>query len=129
MAFVANQLHVSRPLTDYVVSYDPVLDQFLRTEFFPRKPVTNLTNMIRQISKADLQRLYDLDVGAHGRAHEVQFRMDQNLSYIARPYAAQAFIDALEQQDADAEVQYEQEQTRAALLAVNNSMEYLAIHQ
>lgn len=129
MGFNQSQLHVSRPLTDLVVSYDPNQDGFIRSKFFPRKPVGNLANQIRQISKGDLLRLYDGKVGADGRVHEVQFRLDTTLTYSCIPYAFQAVLDNLEAQNADGELQYEQRQAMAANAALQNSLEYVAVKQ
>lgn len=125
MAFVAGQLHVSRPLTKLVVAYDPSEDELLHNWFFPNLPVDHRTDLIRQRSKADMLRLYDLKrADVQGKPARVQFRMDASLSYITTPYIAESVIDHLEAGDADAEVQYEEQQTMAANLAVQNSIEY-----
>lgn len=128
MAFTAGQLHVSRPLTKLVVAYDPNEDELLHNWFFPNLPVDHRTDLIRQRSKADMLRLYDLKkADVQGKPARVQMRMDTSLSYLAQPYIAEAVIDHLEAQDADAEVQYEQQQTMAANLAVQMSVENDAI--
>jgi len=128
MAFNQGLLHISRPLTDLVVSYDPGQDGFVRSKFFPRKAVPHMTDKIRQISKADLLRTYDLKVGSDSKVHEVQFRLDADLTFSAQAYAAQAVISTLEAGNADAEVAYEQRQTMAANLALTNSLEYVSIN-
>lgn len=127
MAFNASQIHVSRPLTDLVVAYDPQEDELLHRWFFPQKSVGHLTDLIRKRSKADMLRIYETESGAGAKAARVQFRMDANLSYLARPYVAEAVLDRLEAQDADAEVNYEIEQTKAANLGVQMSVEYNAV--
>lgn len=124
MGFVASQIHVSRPLTDMVVAYDPAEDQLLHRWFFPSKSVQHLTDLIRKRSKADMLRIYETESGPNAKSARVQFRMDSNLSYLAKPYVAEAVMDRMEAQDADAEVQYEIEQTQAANLAVQQSIEY-----
>jgi hypothetical protein len=129
MAFAQSQLHVSRPLTDLVVSYDPSTDGHIRSFLFPRKPVDKMINQIRQVSKADLLRAYDLKAGGEGRVAEVQFRMDSTLSYNATPFAVQAVISQLEALNADEELQYEQRQTMQAMASMGVQLEQLAINQ
>ena len=128
MAFSQSNLHISRPLTDLVVAYDPAQDGMLRNFFFPRKPVDKLSNQIRQISKADMLRLYDMKAAGDSKVQEVQFRTDTTLSYSAQVYAAEAVISQLENLNADEELEYEQRQTMAAFSAMSVNLEWQAIN-
>ncbi len=127
MAFLQSQLHVDRPLTDLVIAYDATQDGHIRNLFFPRKPVDKLSNQIRQISKADMLRAYDLETGSEGRIKEVKFGLDTTLSYKAIPRAAQVVLNGLESLNADEELQYEQRQTMAAFGAMAIDLEYQAV--
>jgi hypothetical protein len=128
MAFAQSNLHISRPLSDLVISYDPAQDGMLRNFFFPRKPVDKLTNQIRQISKADLLRLYDMKAASDSKVAEVQFRTDSTLTYNAQPYAVQAVLSELEELNADEELQYEQRMTMQAFSSMSVNLEYQAIN-
>lgn len=127
MAFLPSNLHVDRPLTDLVVAYDPSQDDHLRNFFFPRKAVDKMSNQIRQISKADMLRAYDLEAGAEGKVKEVQFRTDTTLSYKAIPRAASVVLSGLDQLNADEELQFEQRQTMQAFASMGIDLEYQAV--
>lgn len=129
MAFNQSLLHVSRPLTDLVVSYDPGTDGYLRSKFFPRKPVDHMTNLIRQISKPDLLRLYDGLSGSDqlSGATEVQFRTAADLSYTCKPFALSAILDELDSKNADSELAYEQRTAMQLATSMQVALEKFAI--
>ncbi len=127
MAFLQSQLHVDRPLTDLVQAYDATQDGHIRSLFFPRKPVSKLSDQIRVISKPDLLRAYDLEAGSEGRVKEVQFRTGTSLTYQAIPRAALVSLSGLDQLNADEELQFEQRQTMQAFGAMAIDLEYQAV--
>ncbi len=127
MAFAPGVLHVNRPLTDLVVSFDPSEQGYLRNVFFPRKNVDKKSNQIRQVSKGELLRLQDPKQSPDGRVKEVQFAMDTTLSYQCITYAFQAVMDAEERAMADSEVAYDMRMLQSAYLKMSTALEYLAI--
>lgn len=128
MAFLQSSLHVDRPLTDLVVAYDPSQDGMIRGHFFPRKPVSKLSDQIRQVSKPDMLRVYDLEAGSESRVKEVQFRMDTSLSYRAVPRAALVNLSGLDMLNADEEIQFEQRQVMQAMASLSIDLEYQAVN-
>lgn len=127
MAFLPSTLHVNRPLTDLVVSYAPSSDGYLRDKLFPRKPVAHKADQIRQISRAQLLRLYPMITGPGGRVHQVQFGTDTTLTYNATTFALETTLDNEERQNADTELAYDMRQMQAPLLGLNQGLEQLAI--
>jgi hypothetical protein len=95
----------------------------------PPKVVSKRTNLIRQISKAQLLRKYDLRVGKGGRVQEVQFKVDSNLSYNAIDYSVEAVMRETESMEADEILEYEQEQMLACLVAMNTNLEVITIKE
>lgn len=129
MPFLQSQLHVSVPLTDFAVAFRPDEEGYLWGQLLPPKVVTKRTNLIRQISKAQLLRKYELRVGRGGRVSEVEFKVDQNLSYSATDYAVESILSQTEDMEADEILQYEQEQMYACLIAMHTNLEVLTIKQ
>ena len=129
MSFLQSQLHVSVPLTDFAVAFRPEEEGYLWGKLLPPKTVTKRTNLIRQISKAQLLRGYELRVGKGGRVAEVQFKVDTNLSYNAVDYAVESVLSQTEDMEADEILQYEQEQMYACLIAMHTNLEVLTVKQ
>lgn len=129
MAFQPGVLHVNRPLTDLVVSFNPSDKGYVRSLFFPRKPVLKKSDQIRQVSKGELLRAHNAKVGPDGKVNEVQFAMDTTLSYQAITYAFAAVLDNEERQMADSELQYDMRMMQNAMLKMNTALEYVAVKQ
>ena len=127
MAFLPGVLHVNRPLTDLVTSFDPSEQGYLRSTYMPRKPVSKKSDQIRQVSKGELLRLQNPKVSPNGKVNEVQFAMDTTQTYQAITYAFQAVMDAEERAMADSEVAYDMRMLQSAMLKMNTAMEYLCI--
>lgn len=125
--FTQSALHVSVPLTDFAVAFRPEVEGYLWGKLLPPKVVPKRTNIIRQISKGQLLRTYDLRVGRGGRVQEVQFKVDQDLTYNASDYAVQAVLSNTEGMEADEILQYEQEQMYACLIAMHTNLEVLTL--
>jgi hypothetical protein len=129
MAFLDSQLHINVPLTDYAVAFRPEENQYLWNTLLPQKPVRHRSDLIRQISKANLLRRQDLRVGKGGRVTEVQFKLDPNLSYNAVDYAASAILRETERMNADDILQYDQEMMYTALIYMHTNLEVLTIKE
>lgn len=129
MAFLNSELHINVPLTDYAVAFRPEVKGYLWAKLLPPKIVNKRSNFIRQISKAQLLRKYDLRVGTRGEVAEVQFKIDQNLSYLAADYSVQSVLASTEDMEADEILQYEQEQMYACLVAMHTNLEVLTIKE
>jgi hypothetical protein len=129
MPFSRSLLHVAQPLVDLCVAYKPEDDDYIRNVFFPRKDVQHLTDKIRQVSKADTLRLYDLDASGDGEVAEVQYRLGSDLTYDCKILAAKARVTSIDSKNADAALMHEMRQTKQALISVGQRMEYLAVNQ
>lgn len=129
MPFSSSLLHVAQPLVDLCVAYKPEDDDQIRNVFFPRKDVQHLTDKVRQISKADTLRLYDLDASGEGEIAEVQYRIGTDITYDCKILAAKARTNQMQTQNADKALQHEMRQTRQALTSIGLRLEYLAVNQ
>ena len=127
MAFLQSNLHINRPLTDMVIKFDPSNIGLMRNKFFPRKPVANLSNNIRQIAREQLLRLYPMTSGEGGKVGKVQFGTGPTQTYNATVFALEARLDNLEMGNADAELQYQLNLSQAPMWALNFGLEKLAI--
>ena len=127
--FSQSQLHAAQPLIDLCVAYKPEEDDYIRNVFFPRKNVQRVTDKIRGISKGDILRLYDLDASGDSQVAEVQYRIAADLTYSCNILAAKARISQIDVKNADAALQHELRQTKQALTAIGQRMEYLAVNQ
>jgi hypothetical protein len=128
MPFSQSRLHVAQPLVDLCVAYKPEEDDYIRNVFFPRKDVQHLTDKVRQISKGDILRLYDLDAAGDGEVREVQYRLAADITYLCKIIAAKARITSIDGKNADAALQHEMRQTKQALTSVGIRMEHLAVN-
>lgn len=129
MAFLQSTLHAAQPLVDLCVAYDPASEDYIRNVFFPRKPVSHLTDKIRAISKGDILRLYDMDASGDSPIPEVQYRTATDITYNCNILAAKAPISPIDAKNADSALQHEMRQTKQALISVGQRMEYLAVNQ
>jgi hypothetical protein len=127
MAFLQSNLHINRPLSDMVIKFDPMSIGFARNQFFPRKPVSNLSNQIRQIDRGQLLRPYPMTAGEGGKIGRVNFATGPTLTYNATVFALEARLDNVEMANADAELQYQLNQSQAPMLALMVGLEKLAI--
>jgi hypothetical protein len=127
MAFTTSTLHVSVPLTDLAVAFRPDENGYLWNKLLPQKIVRKRTDLIRQISKGQLLREYDLRAGKGGRVQEVQFKVDPNQSFNAVDYAVQAIMRNTEAMEADEILEYTQEQMYACLIAMHTNMEIVTL--
>lgn len=129
MGFSNSVMHAAQPLIDLCVAYKPEEDGYLRNFFFPRKDVQHLTDNIRQITKGDILRLYDMDASGDSDVPEVQYRIGANLTYNCGIFGARARINPFDVANADAALQHEQRQTMQAMISMGIRMEYLACNQ
>lgn len=127
MAFLNSQLHVSVPLTDLAVAFRVKKDQWLWSKLLPPKVVNKRTDLIRQISKAQLLRSYELRAGKGGAVQEIQFKIDDNQSFKCIDYAVEAVLSNTESAEADAILEYEAEQIYACVTAMEINMEIVTI--
>lgn len=123
-----SQLHVAQPLVDLCVAYSPDEDDYIRNIFFPRRVVAHQSDLIRQIDKGSLIRLYDLDMSTNGIAPTVSFATGANLTYSCTPFAARAAISPYDSANADAALQFDVRATKQALLSMGIRMEYKAVN-
>ncbi len=129
MAFESGAIHAPQHLTDLCVAYNPSEDGYVRSLFFPRKPVDKETDLVAAIKKEDILRLYDLDVSGRGEIPEVTYRTAADIQYRCKPIAAKSEINPKDVKNADAAYRHEKRMTRQALTSVGIRMEYLAVKQ
>lgn len=127
MSFLSSQLHVSVPLTDLAVAYRQNLKNYLWSKLLPPKVVSKRSDLIRQISKAQLLRSYELRSGKGGAVTEVQFKIDQNLGFNCIDYAVEAVLSDTESAEADEILEYEAEQIYHCVVAMETNIETLTI--
>lgn len=127
MPQLLENLHVNRPLTDYVVSFDPARVGYMRDKAWPKKPVPKLSNQIRSIARDQLLRVYNGKTSAQGRVTRVDFATGPTDTYNCEVFAFEALLDAIEQENADEELQYQLQKQRAPIAAMNTWLEKLAI--
>lgn len=129
MPFLSSELHINVPLTDLAVAYRPIENGYLWSKLLPPKVVNKRSNFIRQIDKGQLLRHYDLRVGKGGRVQEVQFKVGANLSYLCIDYAVEAVMRETEDMEADAILEYVQEQMYHSLIAMHSNIELITVKQ
>jgi hypothetical protein len=129
MPFESGAIHAPQHLVDLCVAYNPRDDGYVRGAFFPRKDVPHETDLIATVNKADVLRLYDLDVSGRGEIPEITYRTGADQSYRCKPVAAKVEINPKDTKNADAAYRHEKRQTRQALISCGIRMEYLAVNQ
>lgn len=129
MPFSSGAIHVAQPLVDLCQAYKPDEDDYLRSWFFPRKPVQHDTDKVWKVNKADTLRLYDLDVSDNSEVPRVGYRTNGTYTYSCQPFAAAAELSPQEMKNADAALKHEMRQTKQALISMGVRMEKLAITQ
>src|SRR5262245_48528443 len=129
MAFEQDALHSPQHLIDLCVAYNPRDDGYIRNVFFPRKDVSHETDLIATVNKADVLRLYDLDVSGRGEVPEITYRTGADQSYRCRPIAAKVEVNPKDSKNADAAYRHEKRQTRQARISCGVRMEYAAVNQ
>lgn len=127
MSQLLSNLHINRPLTDYLISLDPGKIGYVRDIAFPKKPVPKLSNTIRSIAREQVLRSYNGKVNAQGRVTRVDFATGPTDTYNCEVYAFEALLDTIEQENADEELQYQLQKQRAPIAAMNTWLERLAI--
>lgn len=127
MAQLLSNIHVNRPMTDYLVSMDPARIGYVRDKVWPKKPVAKLSNQIRSIAREQLLRSYNGKTSAQGRVTRIDFATGPTDAYACEVYAFEALLDAIEQENADEELQYQLQKQRAPIAAMNTWLERLAI--
>lgn len=127
MAQLNSNLHVNRPLSDMLQKFDPALIGYMRDIMWPKKPVGKLSNQIRSIAREQLLRSYNGKTVANGRVTRVDFATGPTDSYQCEVYAFEALLDAIEQENADEELQYQIQKQEAPIAAMNVQLERLAI--
>ena len=127
MAFLDTQLHLNVPLTDLAISFRPDEKGWLWNRLLPPKPVTHISNYIRQIDRAALMSIPDMRSGAQGFLSEVQFKIGQTLSYTCVDYGIEVVRDRRERGNADAILKYDQRQLYTGMTKINNMLEKVAI--
>jgi hypothetical protein len=127
MAFLSSQLHVSVPLTDLAVAFRAERKNYLWSKLLPPKVVSKRSDLIRQISKAQLLRTYELRAGKGGSVTEIQFKIDQNLSFNCVDFAVEAVLSSTESAEADAILEYEAEQIYGCAVAMDTNIEILTV--
>ena len=120
-------LHTVQPLVDLCIAYDPAEDGYIRSTFFPRRPVHNASNLIHVIDKAQMLRLYDLNMAPNSIAPSVTIGISPNLQYTCKPFAARSPVNAYDVANADAALQFQQRATKQCLISMGQRMEYLAV--
>ena len=129
MSYTASQLHVNQALTDLAVRFSVDEEGYLWHKILPVKIESKRSNIIRQISRANLLRNYDLRVGRGGVVPEVQFKLDANLTYNCQDYSVQAVISNTEAAETDDILQYEQELIYHTWVAMQTGIEYVTLKQ
>lgn len=129
MAFNNSTLHVNVPLTDLANRFTPEMEGYLWSRLLPPKVVTKRSDLIRQIDKGNLLRLYDLRAGAAARVQEVQFKVNSSLTFNAIDYSVQTILRNTDRMEADEILQYDQEQMYTALVSMHTNLEYVTIKQ
>lgn len=129
MPFDSGAIHAPQHLADLCKAYDPGEDGYLRNEFFARKDVSKVTDLVPTISKADTLRLYDLDVTSRSKVPIVTYRTGADITYRCKAIAARSELNPQDMKNADAAYRHEKRQTKQALIAVGQRMEYLAVNQ
>lgn len=127
MSFLSSKLHISVPLTDLAVAFRIDKSKYLWSKLLPPKVVSKRSDLIRQISKAQLLRAYELRAGKGGSVTEVQFKIDQNLSFNCVDFAVEAVLSNTESMEADAILEYEAEQIYTCAVAMDTNIEILTI--
>lgn len=127
MGFLDSNLHVNQALTDYAVAFRQEEAGYLWSKLLPPKVVAHRSDIIRQIDKGQLLRLYDLRVGRGGRAGEIQYKIGSNLTFNCIDYAVEAIVRATEAANADAILQHEQELIYHATIAMHTNIEYVTV--
>jgi len=134
MAQNDNSLHVNVPLTDTAIAYRPDEDGYLWSELSPVKAVSNISNYIRTVDRANLMTIPEMRVGAQGTGGnggigEVTFKMGGNALYRCIDYAINCISDARERANADSIVQYDQELIYTGMVKANLMFEKVAVKE
>ena len=127
MGFLDSNLHYNQALTDLAVAFRQEEEGYLWSKLLPPKVVAHRSDVIRQIDKGQLLRLYDMRVGRGGRAGEIQYKIGANLTYNTIDYAVEAIVRGTEAANADAILQHEQELIYHATIAMHTNIEYVTV--
>lgn len=127
MGFLDSNLHYNQALTDLAVAFRQEEEGYLWSKLLPPKVVQHRSDVIRQIDKGQLLRLYDMRVGRGGRAGEIQYKIGANLTFNTIDYAIEAIVRATEASNADAILQHEQELIYHATIAMHTNIEYVTV--
>lgn len=123
-------VHVKKRLTDISMRW-PAEQKFCGTDFFPRKPVENLTDQILKWSKANVLRLDELAMSAPDDAlpPEVELVMGPDDSYQCRVYAVRSPDKVITKKNSDPAVDYDVERALLVKQRLDQRLEYLRVKQ
>lgn len=127
MAHPRSELHIVRPLQDYVVAYRPQMAGYLGLDLMPRKSVKHQSDTIRVENKGQLLRKHDLRIGPNGRRREVDFKMDASGQYATVSYGPEVILYRDEMADADDELQYQQRKVDHGLVSIYTLAEHIGV--
>lgn len=122
-----SELHIPRPLSDYVIGYRPQMEGYVGLGLLPIKTVKHQSDQIRQENKGNLLLKRDMRIGPGGRRKEVDYKMDASGTYATVAYGPDVIFDRVEESDADDELQYRQRKIDHGLVAIYTNTEFIAL--
>lgn len=123
-------VHVKKRLTDLSIRF-PAEQIYCGQDFFPRKPVENLSDFIPKWQKGNILRLDELAMSAPDDQlpPEVELVLDADDSYQLRVYAVRSPDKVITKKNADAGLDYDVERTMHVRQRLDTRLEYLRIKQ
>lgn len=122
-------VHINKRLTDISIRF-PDEQVSVRSEFFPRKPVDHLSDLIAQWNRANILRLDDLDMaGDEDLPSLVELQLDANIQYQCKIWAVRAMAKEITSRNADPALDYEVERALMAKQRLSTLLEYQAINK
>lgn len=134
MAILRSQLHVNRPLTNYVIGWKPPADGqldwrwFSRGDFFPAIPTDKDSDFIRTVSMGRMLQIQNAiaSSGIDSSSNVVDWAVGPTKAFKCLPYSNDAILNYYEAQGADAELQLETRTVRAPVWNLNQWCESVA---
>ena len=125
----ASFVHVNKRLSDISVRF-PDEQVTVRSEFFPRKPVDHLSDLIAQWNRGNILRLDDLDMaGDEDLPSLVELQLDANITYQCKIWAVRAMAKEITARNADPSLDYEVERALMAKQRLSTLLEYQAVNK
>jgi hypothetical protein len=122
-------VHIAKRLTDISIRF-PEEQVSVRGEFFPRKPVEHLTDLIAQWNRANILRLDDLDMaGDEDLPSLVELVLDANVQYSCKIWAVRAMAKEITARNSDPALDYEVERALMAKQRLSTLLEYQAVNK